>query len=460
MRARLAGALVAAAALWLGACLPASAPGGAAPPAATAPAATPAAPKLATAVPGALAATPPPADHPPAGGVTPARAVGPAPSPSPAAEAEPSPSGLPTGAGDLPAGTGEQSRFFNNADFEKQLAQRSMKPEGPADQPWVQAIDPTYVDTSKYKKGGPWNVCFSNAATGDPWRDVGWTTMQAEAALKGDITLNAVDAGGRDDKQIADLADLGTQRCDAIVVSPNTTAALTPAVQRACDTGVPIIVFDRGVTTECPVTFIHPIGGYAFGADAAEFLVAHVKKGGNVLALRTLPGVDALETRWSAAKVIFDQQQVKVVGVQFTDGDPAKVKAIVAAYIRRFGSIDGVWMDSGSTSVAATEAFEEARKPIPPITGEDHQGFLRKWKAQQLTAVAPTYPTYQWRTAIIAVRLILTGAKVPKEWVLPQPVITSDNLDEYLFPSLPDTFFALCGCQTLPGFPERWGGKR
>jgi ribose transport system substrate-binding protein len=455
MRARLAGALAAAAAaLCLGACLPPSAPTGTAPPpAATAPTATPAVPKLATAVPGAPAATPPPAP-------TTTRGVGPAPNPSPWPEAEPSPSTLPTGAGAAPAGTGQQSRFFNNADFEKQLAQRSMKPEGLADQPWVQAIDPTYVDTSKYKKGGPWNVCFSNAATGDPWRDVGWTTMQAEAALKGDITLNAVDAGGRDDKQIADLADLGTQRCDAIVVSPNTTAALTPAVQRACDTGVPIIVFDRGVTTECPVTFIHPIGGYAFGADAAEFLVARVKKGGNVLALRTLPGVDTLETRWSAAKVIFDQQQVKVVGVQFTDGDPAKVKAIVAAYIRRFGTIDGVWMDSGATSVAATEAFEEAGKHIPPITGEDHQGFLRKWKAQQLTAVAPTYPTYQWRTAIIAARLILTGAKVPKEWVLPQPVITSDNLDDYLFPNLPDAFFALCGCQTLPGFPERWGGKR
>jgi ribose transport system substrate-binding protein len=442
---RLAGVL-AMAALLVGGC----APFGGAPPSA---------PPTAGPTPAPPAPTAGPAQVTPssmvAASVAPPSTLRPVPSPAAAA----SPSALPSpSVVEVAGGTGAQSHFFNNADFEKQLAQRALPPVGPADQPWVQAIDPTYVDTSKYKKGGPWNVCFSNASLDDPWRSVGWTTMQAEAALKGDIKLNAVDAGGSDDKQIADLADLATQRCDAIIVSPNTTTALTPAVQRACDTGVPIIVFDRGVSTACPVTFIHPIGGYAFGADAAEFIAANVKPGGNVLALRTQAGVDTLETRWAAAKVIFDQRQVKVVGVEYTGGDPAKVKALVGAYLRRFGSIDGVWMDAGATTVAAIDAFADARKPIPPITGEDEQDFLRAWKERGLKAVAPTYPTYQWRTAIIAARLILSGEKVPKEWVLPQPVITGDNLDEHLFPSLPPQFYALCGCQTMPGFPEKWGG--
>ncbi len=46
-----------------------------------------------------------------------------------------------------PAGTGEQSEFFVQEEFERQLAQRDIKPEGPADQPWIQAIEPEYVDT-------------------------------------------------------------------------------------------------------------------------------------------------------------------------------------------------------------------------------------------------------------------------------------------------------------------------
>lgn len=387
------------------------------------------------------------------------------PSPSrPAASVVPAPSASVGAAatasvGVAVGGTGQQSRFFSNAEYEKQLAERKIKPEGPDDQPWLQAIQPVYTDTTKYKKAGPWNICFSNASLDSSWRTVGWTTMQAEASLNGDITLNAVDAGGRDEKQISDLADLSTQKCDAILVSPNTTTALTPAVQRACDTGVPIVVFDRGVSSDCPVTFIHPVGGYAFGADAAEFLTRAVKKGGKVLALRMLPGVDVQETRWAAAKVIFDAAGLDVVGVEFTDGDPARVKALVGDYIRRAGTIDGVWLDSGSASVAAAEAFEEAHKPIPPITGEDEQDFLRKWKGQNLNAVAPTYPTYQWRTAIVAARMILNGEKVPKEWVLPQPVITVETLDHYLAPKMPPSFYTLCGCQKMPGFPGKWGGS-
>jgi ribose transport system substrate-binding protein len=283
--------------------------------------------------------------------------------------------------------------------------------------------------------------------------------MQAEVDLQPDIAeFVHVDAEGSDEKQIADIQDLLGQDCSILIVSPNTTAALTPAVEQACEQ-LPVIVFDRGVNTDCPVTFIHPIGGYAFGADAAEFLVENVEPGGNILALRILPGVDVLETRWSAAKAIFDQADLNVVGVEFTEGDVANTKSIVTDYIDRFGTIDGVWMDAGATSVGAIEAFEDLGLDVPPITGEDQQDFLRKWKDDGLTAVAPTYPTYQWRTPVIAAVMILQGQEVPKEWILPEPVITSENLDQYLQPNMPPLHYALCGCENMPDFPARWGGE-
>ena len=358
-----------------------------------------------------------------------------------------------------PAGTGEQSEFFVQADYERQLAQRDIEPEGPADQPWVQAIEPEFVDTAEYAKAGPYKVCFSNAGVNNPWRVVGFTTMEAEVDLHPEIEeFVHVDAGGSDEKQISDIQDLLTQDCDVLIVSPNTTAALTPAVEQACET-LPVIVFDRGVNTGCPVTFIKPIGGYAFGADAAEFLVDNVDAGGNILALRILPGVDVLETRWSAAKAIFDEADINVVGVEFTEGDLAQTKSIVTDYIDRYGSLDGVWMDAGATSLGAIEAFEDAGLDVPPITGEDQQDFLRKWKDDGLTAAAPTYPTYQWRTPIIAAVQILAGEQVPSEWTLPQPLITDENLDQYLQPNMPPLHYALCGCENMPEFPERWGGE-
>lgn len=351
------------------------------------------------------------------------------------------------------------SEFFDQAEYDRQLAMRSKQPVGPADKPWEQAIEPQMVDTAKYKKDGPYNFCFSNASVDNPWRQVGWKTMQAEVKLHPEIAkFTALDAEAKDDKQISDMAELGSQGCSVLIVSPNTTATLSPAVEQACKTGVPVVVFDRGVRTDCPVTFINPIGGYAFGADAAEFITGKVKEGGKVLALRILPGVDVLENRWAAAKLAFDKSKLNVVGVEFTDGDPAKTKSIVSDYLQRHGKLDGVWMDAGATSVAAIEAFEDAGQPVPPITGEDQQDYLRKWKDAKLTAFSATYPTYQWRTPVIAGLKILAGQEVPKQWKLPQPTITSDNIDQYLLPGMPPLHYALCGCKDMPGYPQNWGG--
>jgi ribose transport system substrate-binding protein len=358
--------------------------------------------------------------------------------------------------------TGEHSEFFNQEDMDRQLAQRSATAEGPADKPWEQMIEPEMVDTSdfKAKKSSGWNVCFSNAASDNPWRQNGLITMKQEAKNTKEIgKFTVVDAEAKDDKQISDIEELAGGKCDALIVSPNTTATLTPAVEKACESDIPVIVFDRGVTTDCPVTFVHPIGGYAYGADAAEFLRDNVKEGGKILALRILPGVDVLETRWSGAKTIFDQAGLNVVGVEFTDGDAAKTKSIVSDYLQKEGSLDGVWMDAGATSVAAIEAFEDSGQEVPFITGEDQNDFLTKWKEDGLKAVAPTYSNFQWRTAVIAATKVLKGEEVPKEWVLPQPKITQENLDQYVKPDMPPLYYALCGCEDLPGFPQKWGGK-
>src|SRR5260370_5266258 len=289
------GVLALAAAFTLSACQPAAAP---------APTAAPVA--APTAAPAAKPTTAPAAAPTTAPAAKPTTAPVAAPTTAPAAKPTTAAAPAPTAAGATASGTGQQSQFFVQADYERQQAQRKVTPEGPADQPWLQAIQPTYVDTTNDKKARPWQICFSNADVGNPWRVVGWTTMQAEVGVQGTKIkqFTYVDATGKDEKQISDMADLATKDCDAIIVAPNTTAALTPAVEKACASGIPVIDFDRGVTTDCPVTFIHPIGGYAYGAAAAEFLSKTVKNGGNGLALRILPGVDVLETPWAAAKVI------------------------------------------------------------------------------------------------------------------------------------------------------------
>ena len=365
-----------------------------------------------------------------------------------------------TGAGLGMEAAAVASEFFSQEELDNSIRLIDVAPEGPEGEPWNQYLEPNFVDTTQYAKEGPYTFCFSNAGVNNPWRVVGYNTMEAEVELHPEIEeWIHVDAEGNDEKQIADIQDLvASGNCDVLIVSPNTTLALTPAVEAACEV-LPVVVFDRGVQTDCPATFVQPIGGYAFGYTGAKFLADNLPDGAKVVALRILPGVDVLETRWAAAKDYFEKNNIDVVEVQFGDGNNDKVKTIITDAIQKHGQIDGVWMDAGATAVAAIEAFEDAGQPYPVINGEDQQDFLVKWQEEGLTAIAPTFPTFQWRTAVIAALKVLQGEEVPDPWRLPQPSVTQENLAEFVQPGMPPLHYAMCGCETMPDFPARWGGQ-
>ncbi|WP_029540341.1 substrate-binding domain-containing protein [Serinicoccus profundi] len=351
--------------------------------------------------------------------------------------------------------------WFDQADYDEQFEQRSATFEGDESTPWLQYIDGEMTDTAEFASEGAKKVCFSNASIDNPWRQTGWITMNQQLEVLQDSgvisEMETRDAQADDNTQISDIDYfIAEGNCDAFVISPNSTAALTPAVERACDTGMPVVVFDRGVETDCATTFIHPIGGYAWGIDTAEFLSENLEEGDKVVALRILPGVDVLEHRWAAAEQIFEENGIEAVDY-FTGADPTEIKKIISDELAT-GEVQGVWMDAGDGAVAAIEAFEDAGQDYPVMTGEDEMSFLRKWEDTGLTGLAPVYSNFQWRTPLLAVEKIFAGEEVPAEWVLPQTPITEDERADFLAANdgMPDGHYAKFGGEDLPGYPEVW----
>ena len=137
--------------------------------------------------------------------------------------------------------------------------------------------------------------------------------------------------------------------------------------------------------------------------------------------------------------------------------DSFKASTVVTDYINKYGTIDAVWMDAGGTAVAILEAFQDAGLPFPKVmVGEDQEDYLKFWKENNLTAIAPTFPTYQWRTAVLSATMFLEGETVQHRWVLPQPEITNANLDQYINNEMPPLHYALCGCEDMKNYPEAW----
>ena len=359
-------------------------------------------------------------------------------------------------------------QFFSDEEYELSRQLMENQPLNPEDPIYLQYLleDPvSLADYPQYEaKEPPYNICFSNAGVNNPWRVVGWVTMGEQVLQLQEEGLIGnffhVDAQGNDEKQIADIQDLINTpgKCDLLIVSPNTSEALTPVVEQACDV-LPVLVFDRFVLTDCAAINARPIGGYAFGIAGAEFIVDTLgAEGGNVLAFRILPGVDVLEQRWGAARKIFEENpQLNIIGVEFVAYDSFVANTVVTDYLAKFGQIDAVWMDAGGTAVTILEAFEDAGMDYPKaMVGEDQNDYLLFWQDKGLTAIAPTFPTYQWRHAILASVMFLQGETVQHNWVLPQIPVTEENLDFYANPEMPPLHYAQCGCEDMVNFPDAW----
>ena len=114
-------------------------------------------------------------------------------------------------------------------------------------------------------------IGFSQGKNSDVWR--GHQTAVVEATC-GELMPNAevivTDGDGAAGNQSDDVDDLITQGVDVLLLTPLTSAELTPAAQRALDAGIPVITMDRAV--EIPVTQHIGADNKLIGTTAAEYI--------------------------------------------------------------------------------------------------------------------------------------------------------------------------------------------
>ncbi len=311
------------------------------------------------------------------------------------------------------------------------------------------------IDTAKYKKPAPWTIGFSNASLSNSWRVsfVAHLRYAMDLAKQQGLVREFYETNANDDavKQIADIEDLVTRGVDLLIVSAATSEALTPVVERVMDQGIPVITVDRNISSDKFVSFVE-CSSTLMGRLQAEWLAAELNGEGNVIMLPGLAGATPAEDRLAAAQEVFARfPDIRILDTQYTSWSPVEGKRITQTLIQRFPQIDGVWADSGLQGSGAVEAFTEAGLDVPPVSGEDFNRFLKMWKDNDLTAVGVTFSVRQGYEAVEVAKKVLQGESVPHHVVVPNLVITEENLDTYVRMDLPDDYWA----ETMPEVVER-----
>jgi ribose transport system substrate-binding protein len=276
------------------------------------------------------------------------------------------------------------------------------------------------VDTTQYKKDGPYVIGFSNASISNSWRVGMLASIQQAAHDNADQIKQLIITDANDDpaKQVADVQDLISRGVDLLIVSAATAEALDGIVTRAYEEGIPVVLVDRRITSENFTTFI-TASDMVYGHMSAQWMVEKLGGKGNIVMLPGMAGVSVAVNRIAAAQEVFaNYPDIKVLDLQYTDWSPAKGKQVMAALIQKYGEeIDGVWNDHGLQGSGAIEAMVEAGwKDLPPVTCADLNGCVKLAVQNGAPAFNYDYPPAMGGVAVKVGLDILAGKPVPHQY--------------------------------------------
>ena len=111
----------------------------------------------------------------------------------------------------------------------------------------------------------------------DIWRVKQNSELRMGAYLQGNVELRFAAAYDSDERQVQQIDSLVATGIDLLIVAPNQVQTISPAIDRAYDQGVPVIVFERKTNSQKYTAFISA-DNYEMGRVMGEYKIgrAHV----------------------------------------------------------------------------------------------------------------------------------------------------------------------------------------
>jgi len=261
-----------------------------------------------------------------------------------------------------------------------------------------------------------------------PYRVGGTNRAKEWAKAHPEVELVVVDGRRNSATQLAGLEDLLTRGVDALVVSPNDSAALASVAGAAKAKKVPLIVFDRELKVpESDYAAFIGADNVGMGKVAADYNVKQTGGKGVVIQLEGTQGASATTDRKTGfEQVAKANPAIKVFSYVGDYRMNEAVKAMEDALVAH-PDVVGVYAHNDTMAIAAGKVLTERGKKNIPIVGMDgaKEG-CDGIRAGQMTA-SVQYPT-MFPEALDITMKVLRGESVPKRTMLQTPLITRDNL--------------------------------
>ncbi|MCR5818167.1 MAG: substrate-binding domain-containing protein, partial [Prevotella sp.] len=123
----------------------------------------------------------------------------------------------------------------------------------------------------------------------DIWRDKQNAELKIGAYFHDGVALKFAAAYDSDERQVQQIDSLVNEGIDLLIVAPNQVQTISPAIDRAYDKGISVIVFERKTSSQKYTAFISA-DNYEMGRVMGEYIVTRLHGQGSVLEIKGLEG--------------------------------------------------------------------------------------------------------------------------------------------------------------------------
>lgn len=282
----------------------------------------------------------------------------------------------------------------------------------------------------------PWTIGFSQDTMDHPWRAYMVTSAEAQAAKYPELIKEFIftDAGGSNEKQIADVEDLISRGVDLIMMSPREAQALVPAVAAIKQARIPLVVLDREVVGEDYNVFI---GGnnLQIGEELGRYTRANAGGRFKYLELEGIPGATPTIQRHEGFTSQIEGKGERL-DAQPANYDLAPAIPIVEDWLTKYrGKFQVIYAHNDPMILGAINVLKEAgyRPGEVFLVGVDGQREAFEAIKEGWLQATAIYATGGALGLDMALR-VLKGEPVPKRIITETPVITSENVDDFYDP--------------------------
>ncbi len=277
----------------------------------------------------------------------------------------------------------------------------------------------------------------------DIWREKQNAELRMGAYLQGDVELRFAVAYDSDQRQVQQIDSLVATGIDLLIVAPNQMATISPAIDRAYDKGIPVIVFERKTSSKKYTAFISA-DNYEMGRVMGEYIAGQLHGKGRVMEIMGLKGSSpAIERHNGFADALKDYPDITIVASLQGDWTEESGYEAVKDYQGDLSHTDFVFGQNDRMAMGARKAIIEQiekqtadnpglRQPlikglqicgIDGLPGEN--GGIQLVRDSILDA-SYIYPTHGDQLIQLAAD-ILDGKPYEKETLMMSALVTRDN---------------------------------